>query len=139
MFGGGLLQMADVLVTVPLDKYTALDYNQSADIIRLGYEAAEKKSAILGKLAIDDAAWEQYLEQREARTRETPEPQFVEVTGTTPTLQKKIERRLNIDVGKPVDKANLENQFTRIAGSGRFATLLQHDGQGRQTRPAGHR
>ena len=56
------MQMADVLVTVPLDKYTALDYDKAAEIIRLGYEAAENKSAILSKLAIDDAAWKQYVE-----------------------------------------------------------------------------
>jgi NTE family protein len=117
------MQMADVLVTVPLDKYTALDYDKSAEIIRLGYEAAENKSGILSKLAVDDAAWKQYVERREGRTLQTPVPQFLEVTGTTPPLEKKIERRLSPDVGKPVDNVNLEQQFTRIAGSGRFASL----------------
>jgi NTE family protein len=117
------MQMADVLVTVPLDTYTALDYNQSAGIIRAGYDAAEKKSAILSKLAIDDAAWKQYVDRREGRTLQTPVPQFVEVAGTTPTLENKIQRRLKPDVGKPVDKLNLEQQFTRIAGTGRFASL----------------
>ncbi len=117
------MQMADVLVTVPLDKYTALDYDKAAEIIRLGYEAAENKSAILSKLAIDDAAWKQYVELREGRTLQTPIPQFLEVTGTTPPLEKKIERRLSPDIGKPVDNVNLEQQFTRIAGSGRFASL----------------
>ena len=117
------MQMADVLVTVPLDKYTALDYDKAAEIIRLGYEAAENKSAILSKLAVDDAAWKQYVERREGRTLQTPVPQFLEVTGTTPPLEKKIERRLSPDVGKPVDNVNLEQQFTRIAGTGRFASL----------------
>ena len=117
------IQMADVLVTVPLEKYTALDYDKAPEIIRLGYEAAESKSAILSKLAIDDAAWEQYLERREARTLQTPVPQFVEVTGTTPALGRRIEKRLSPDIGKPVDNVNLEQQFTRIAGTGRFASL----------------
>ena len=45
------------------------------------------------------------------------------MTGTTPPLEKKIERRLSPDIGKPVDNVNLEQQFTRIAGSGRFASL----------------
>jgi NTE family protein len=117
------MQMADVLVTVPLDKYSALDYNQAAEIIRLGYEAAEGKSAILSKLAVDDAAWKQYVDSREKRTLETPVPQFIEVTGTTPILASRIERRLNPDVGKPVNNVNLEDQFTRIAGTGRFASL----------------
>jgi NTE family protein len=117
------MQMADVLITVPLEKYTALDYDKAAEMIRLGYEAAESKSAILSKLAVDDLAWKQYLEQREGRKRETPVPQFIEVAGTTPALAKKIEKRLGPDIGKPVDKVNLEHQFTRIAGTGRFASL----------------
>jgi NTE family protein len=117
------MQMADVLITVPLEEYTALDYDKAAEMIRLGYEAAESKSAILSKLAVDDLVWKQYLERREARTLKTPVPQFVEVAGTTPALAKKIEKRLSPDVGKPVDKVNLENQFTRIAGTGRFASL----------------
>jgi NTE family protein len=127
------MQMADVLVTVPLDKYTALDYDKATEMVRLGYEAAESKHAILSKLAVDDASWKQYINGRESRTLETPVPQFVEVTGTTPELEKKIQRRLNPDVGKPVDNVNLEQQFTRIAGSGRFATLgysmMQRDGK----------
>jgi NTE family protein len=117
------MQMADVLITVPLENYTALDYDKAAEMIRLGYEAAESKSAILSKLAVDDVAWKQYLEQREGRKRETPVPQFIEVAGTTPTLAKKIEKRLSPDIGEPVDKVNLEHQFTRIAGTGRFASL----------------
>src|SRR3984885_5816644 len=117
------MQMADVLVTVPLQKYNALDYDKAADIVHLGYEAAEGKSAILSKLAVDDAAWKQYVERRQGRTLQTPVPQFLEVTGTTPALQAKIERRLSPDVGKPVNNVNLEQQFTRIAGTGRFASL----------------
>jgi NTE family protein len=117
------MQMADVLVTVPLQKYDALAYDKAAEMIHLGYEAAEGKSAILSKLAVDDSAWKQYVEQREGRIRQTPIPQFIAVTGTSPHLQSRIQRRLGPDVGKPVDNVNLEQQFTRIAGTGRFASL----------------
>lgn len=117
------MQMADVLVTVPLQKYNALDYDKAAEIVHLGYEAAEGKSAILSKLAVDDSAWKQYVKQRDGRRRESPVPQFIAVTGTSPQLASRIQRRLSPDVGKPVDNVNLEQQFTRIAGTGRFASL----------------
>jgi NTE family protein len=117
------LQMADVLVTVPLEKYSALDYDKAAEIVRAGYEAAESKQTILSKLAVDDASWKQYLAGRENRSQVVPVPQFLDVTGTSPAMANKIERRLAPDVGRPVTKDNLEQQFTRIAGSGRFATL----------------
>jgi NTE family protein len=117
------LEMADVLVTVPLDKYSALDYDKAAEIIRAGYEAAESKQTILSKLAVDDASWKQYLAGREGRTLAVPVPQFLEVTGTSSMLENRIQRRLAPDIGRPVARDNLEQQFTRLAGSGRFATL----------------
>jgi len=117
------LEMADVLVTVPLEKYSALDYDKAAEIVRAGYEAAESKQTILSKLAVDDASWKQYIARRESRTQVVPVPQFLEVTGTSPALENRIQRRLAPDVGRPVSKDNLEQQFTRIAGSGRFSTL----------------
>jgi NTE family protein len=117
------IQMADVLVTVPLEKYSALDYDKAAEIVRAGYEAAESKQSILSKLAVDDASWKQYIARREERTLAVPVPQFLEVTGTSPAMENRIERRLGPDIGRPVSKDNLEQQFTRIAGSGRFATL----------------
>ena len=117
------IQMADVMITVPLEKYSALDYDKAAEIVRAGYEAAESKQTILSKLAVDDAAWKQYLAGRESRTQVVPVPQFLEVAGTSPAMENKIERRLSPDIGRPVSRDNLEQQFTRIAGSGRFATL----------------
>jgi NTE family protein len=117
------LQMADVLVTVPLEKYSALDYDKAPEIVRAGYEAAESKQTILSKLAVDDASWKQYIAGREGRTQVVPVPQFLEVAGTSPALENRIQRRLAPDIGRPVSKDNLEQQFTRIAGSGRFSTL----------------
>ena len=117
------IQMADVMVTVPLEKYSALDYDKAAEIVRAGYEAAESKQTILSKLAVDDASWKQYIARREERIQTVPVPQFLEVKGTSPAMENKIERRLAPDIGRPVSKDNLEQQFTRIAGSGRFATL----------------
>jgi NTE family protein len=117
------MEMADVLVTVPLEKYTSLAYNQADEIIHAGYEAAAGKSAILSKLAVDETAWKEYVARREARTLHTPVPQFVAVTGTNPVFANRIEKRLSPDIGKPVDSASLQEQFTRIAGTGRFAAL----------------
>jgi NTE family protein len=117
------MQMADVLITVPLEKFNSLDYSQADKIIHAGYEAAAAKSGILSKLAVDDVAWKEYVTRREQRTLHTPVPHFVEVTGTSPAFADRIEHRLQPDIGKPVNSANLQDQFTRIAGTGRFAAL----------------
>src|SRR5580698_5065914 len=39
------MEQADLLVTVPLQKYTTLDYNKADAIIKLGYDAAASKAS----------------------------------------------------------------------------------------------
>src|SRR5438270_2271222 len=78
------MEQADILVTVPLQKYTTLVYNKADAIIKVGYEAAASKAAVLSAFAVSEAEWEEYLANRNARRRTAPVPQFVEVTGTTP-------------------------------------------------------
>ena len=53
----------------------------------------------------------------------TPIPEFVQVAGTSPELADSIEKRLSVDVGKPVDTATLDAQMMRLQGAGRFANV----------------
>src|SRR5215831_14058157 len=85
------MEMADIVVAVPLDKYTAMDYDKADAIIKAGYEAAAAKAAILATLSVDDATWQQYLADRQAKRRTAPLPQFVEVVGTTGGVKQDIE------------------------------------------------
>src|SRR6516225_2593824 len=49
------MEMADIIVAVPLDKFTSMDYDKADAIIKQGYDAAAAKAAILATLAVDDA------------------------------------------------------------------------------------
>lgn len=117
------IEKADVLVTVPLQKYESLDFDKADEIIRLGYEAAQSKAAILSTLSVDEATWEAYLTSRAARKRTPSVPQYVQVTGTGPALSKSIESELKHNLGKPVDTAALEDQLLDLKGQGRFTSL----------------
>jgi NTE family protein len=117
------MQNADVLISVPLAKFTATDYKESAEIIKLGYEAAERKVAVLSRFSVDEATWETYVGRRNARKKTLPEPQFVEVEGTSPKLAKDIAEKLSNNVAKPIDTSSLENQLTYLTGDGRFANI----------------
>ena len=63
------IEQADILVSVPLEKYTGMDYKKGAEIVKLGYEAAESKASILSRLSVDEATWQAYLGSRNARRR----------------------------------------------------------------------
>lgn len=46
------MELADVLITVPLQKFTALDYNKIDAIIKAGYDATASKALILSAFSV---------------------------------------------------------------------------------------
>jgi NTE family protein len=117
------MEQADLLVTVPLQKYNSLDYGAADAIIKAGYDAAESKAKVLSAFSVSEAEWDQYLAERKARQKTTPVPEFVQVAGTGPELADSIEKRLSPDVGKPIDTDTLNAQMMRLQGQGRFANV----------------
>src|SRR5580700_11235446 len=71
------MEQADVLLTVPLQKYSTLDYNKADAIIKIGYDAAASKASVLTAFSVSQAEWEDYLSKRNARRRTVPIPKFV--------------------------------------------------------------
>ena len=126
------IELADVLVSVPLGKFDNMDYNQSDALIKAGYAAAQSKAAVLSRLSVDEATWNQYLAQRAARRRQAPKPQFVEVTGTDARSAKAIEKKFQPAVDQPPDPQQLQRTILNIQGDGRYSglhyTMVNKDG-----------
>jgi NTE family protein len=116
------MKQADILVTVPLLKYTALDYNQADAIIKAGYDAAAAKASVLTAFSVSEAEWEDYIAARNARRKTVPVPQFIAVTGTSPEMAKAMEKQMAPLVGKPVDTEQVGQDMMTLVGMGRFAT-----------------
>ena len=68
------MESADILVSVPLQKYNALNFDKADEIIKVGYDAAAAKAKVLLTLAVDDATWKQYLADRASRRRDQSRP-----------------------------------------------------------------
>ncbi len=117
------MEQADVLVTVPLQKYTSLDYGAAEAIIKAGYDAAAAKAKVLSAFSVSEAEWQKYLADRNARKKTTPIPTFVQVAGAKSELTESIQKRLSVDVGKPVDTSLVDAQMMRLQGGGRFANV----------------
>ena len=124
---------ADLLVSVPLEKYTAMDYNQADAIIKAGYDAPAANADKLAALAVDEASWKQYLAERDSRRRKAAVPQFVDVGGVPPDIARPMADQLSGFAGKPVDVAELDNQITLIDGTGNFSavsySMVKKDGK----------
>jgi len=126
------MEAADIVVKVDVQKFTALEFDKADALIQQGMRAAEEKAKVLQPYALDQAAWGEYLAQRDARKKgPVGIPQFVKVEGTTPDAEKTIQTSLQPVVGKPVDTAKLEGYLTRVTGLGRFDStsygLIQND------------
>jgi len=117
------MEQADILVTVPLQKYTSLDYGKADAIIKLGYDAAAAKASVLSAYSVSDGEWEEYIAKRNARRKTTPIPQFVQVVGaTSPAMAKAMEKQMSPLVGKPIDNKLVGDDMMYIVGQGRFST-----------------
>jgi NTE family protein len=127
------MEDADILVSVPVQKYGALDFGKADEIIKAGYDAAAAKSKVLLTLAVDDATWNQYLAQRAARRRTPPIPTFITVDGVNGNLSQRVQQQMASAVGKPVDYDQLDGEIMHLKGIGRFSTLsyemVERDGQ----------
>src|ERR1700733_8318225 len=87
------MEQADILLTVPLLKYSTLDYNKADAIIKIGYDAAAAKASVLSAFSVSEAEWEEYIAVRNSRRKTAPTPQFVEVAGaTSPEMAKAMEK-----------------------------------------------
>jgi len=117
------MEMADLLVAVPLDKYTSTDYDDADAIIQAGYNAAAAKAQMLLSLQVDDATWQKWLADRQARRRSAATPEFVKVEGASSYLEKEMQKEMAPEAGKPVNITALKDRILYLQGLGRFSTI----------------
>ena len=65
-------QLADVVVNVPVGKFSTTDYTKGSELINAGYQAAEQSRAALLPYALDNQGWKAYLAARDLRRRAQP-------------------------------------------------------------------
>ena len=128
------MEKADVMITVPLQDFDSMEYKRADAIINAGYEAAAADAERLLGLSVDQAAWDQYLAERDSRRkRSTAVPQFIEVTGVPPKVAKPIEKGMSEVVGKPVDSAMLNGEILKLNGLGALSSvsysMVERDGK----------
>ena len=118
------MKEADIVITVPLQDFTSMEYGRADAIIKAGYEAASANARKLSPLSVDEATWKAYLAQRDSRRRHAvARPQFVEVTGVDPQIADPLADQMSDLVGQPVDPAKVENEIQEVNGTGPYSSL----------------
>ncbi len=118
------LRQADLVLAPDLGDASVFDYQSAENIIRMGYEGAARKAAVLRPFALPEAEWQQYVAAREARKQTSEESAAVlQVTGVSGDQQHYLEKRLQKTLHRPLDVPRLESRLTHIVGEGRFDSL----------------
>jgi NTE family protein len=128
------IEGADLLIKADVQKFSTTDYEKYNQLIAIGYAAAQQKETVLKPYELDDAAWAEYLRQRESRIRtQIGVPQFVRVIGVSGESLLMLEKLLGPLAGQPVDTKHLDQLLTRITGVGRYDSatyrMIHEDGQ----------
>ncbi len=96
-------RLADVEVKVPTSGFLSTDYAKAAQLIDVGYKAAEQNRAALLRYVLDAGGWQAYLAARESRRRPAPGSlRELRVVGETPGAGKEVRRELKPLEGLPI-------------------------------------
>jgi hypothetical protein len=79
---------------------------------------------VLGRFSLSQEEYDEHVRQRLQRRRpQTITPQFVEISGTTPSTAAEISATFGIDTkGKPLDRKTLEADLDRVTGYGPYSS-----------------
>lgn len=130
------MEGADLVVRANVEEYSSMDYEKSDKLIKIGYDAAQEKSNILLKYALDDADWAEYMKKKKARIQYVSgAPQYVKVTGVNSDAAASIEKFFEPILGKPLNPKQMDERLTRLTGVGRYDSItyeLAEDDNGRE-------
>ncbi len=117
------MEDADLMITVPLSKYSSMDFKHAKEIIQAGYDAAAAKEKVLSSFSVDQVTWNQYLAAREARRKSIPVPEFVAVSGANGNLSQQVQTHMSPIAGKPINFEELNQRILELNGLGRFSSV----------------
>ena len=118
------LESADVVLNVPLHAYGSLDWRRADELADEGYRATEAMRDQLLPLAVSEAEYEAWRQERRSRRRTgIPDPTFVRLEGFGSNDAKRLESLLERHVGVPLDTAAIEEDLAELTGLDRYETI----------------
>jgi NTE family protein len=114
--------LAAVVVAPDLGGFSGTDYTRSAELVNLGYNAAEKQRAALLKYSVSDAQWAEYVRGRASRVRSAAGNVLrVKVSAPNRGATEEVEHRFWPLVDQPMNTAAIESLLEDIRSDGRYA------------------
>jgi NTE family protein len=119
-------RLADVVVTVPVGKFSTTDYAKGNELIDAGYQAAEQGRAALLRYALDDQGWNAYLAARDLRRLAQPGLlRQVRVEGGEPATKRQVLAEMKPIEGQPVSPAATLGALKTIQSNGGYSATYE--------------
>ena len=97
------LHNADIVLDVPVGKFSGMDYQKATDLVHVGYQAAEAAHERLLPLALSDADWALYMADRSSRRLQPPTHLHeIQVAWGPPGAVRQAEQDLRSLQGAPI-------------------------------------
>ena len=120
------MKSADLVVSIPVEKYSGADYNKGGQLIHEGYLAAEHNRAALMKYALNDHDWAAYQADRRSRLRPAPGLlRAVHVEGGTPLARQSVVADVTPLKGKPIQPETATTALKPIQSNGDYRATYQ--------------
>jgi NTE family protein len=111
-------KLADLVINAQLGSAGLLDFDRADEIIREGYEAAQRAGKDLEKFSVTEEEWGKYLQARRERMKTSPvSGALVEVKSEQPEIQKNGARELERKSRGGTTESELEKNLTGLTAS----------------------
>lgn len=120
------LHLADLVVNVPVAKFSSTDYSKGGQLIQAGYLAAEANRAALMTYALNDQDWAAYLADRDSRRFVAPGVlRQVRVDGGEPGAQQQVLSDTKSLEGQPISPGKIFTALKPVQSDGVYTASYQ--------------
>jgi len=111
-------RLAHLLVAVPMENRTLLDFGNASANIESGYKAAQANGEALKSLSLSRQAWDEYLKLKNSRRRtgRTSGP-LISVRSPQANVQENASQELSRKAGALVSEQRLEENLTGLTAA----------------------
>jgi NTE family protein len=127
------LHPSDIVIEPQLGRFTSADFTRVPQALRAGEQAARMLAEKLQPLALSDAAYRQYLAQRNPRELATPDIDFIRVTPEARQYASLVQARLGDLQGRPLNQEVIKARLSALYALDLFEsidyTLIEEGGR----------
>jgi len=118
------LRGRDVLITPPLQReVVASDFNKMLEAIAIGVRGAEERRLALASLAAPSARYADYQARQRLEGDRMPIIDRVRIENRSRLADEVIARRLDVQIGEPLDPGALEDQIELVFDQDNFESV----------------